>query len=58
MSASPGRLKKQIFVPPEAIGKEKGLCPMEVQEGPKFKAALKEITEEFLKTNEENEQQT
>jgi NitT/TauT family transport system ATP-binding protein len=51
-SAAPGRLHKQILIPPEAIGKEPGLSPMEVQEGPRFKKALKEVTEEFLKIGE------
>ncbi len=51
-SAAPGRLHKQILIPPEAIGKESGLSPMEVQESPRFKKALKEVTEEFLKIGE------
>jgi NitT/TauT family transport system ATP-binding protein len=46
---SPGRLNKQILIPPEAIGKTTDKSPLEVQEGPKFKAALKEITDEFIK---------
>ncbi|MGM0599892.1 MAG: ABC transporter ATP-binding protein [Candidatus Rifleibacteriota bacterium] len=46
---SPGRLNKQILIPPEAIGKTADKSPLEVQEGPKFKAALKEITDEFIK---------
>ncbi len=51
---SPGRLNKQIFIPPEAIGKTPGLSPLEVQESPQFKAALKEVTDEFLKIGEIN----
>lgn len=46
---SPGRLNKQILIPSEAIGKTSDKSPLEVQEGPKFKAALKEITDEFIK---------
>ena len=51
---SPGRLNKQILIPPEAIGKQQGLSPLEVQESPQFKAALKELTDEFLKIGEIN----
>jgi ABC-type nitrate/sulfonate/bicarbonate transport system ATPase subunit len=51
---SPGRLNKQIMIPPEAIGKLPGLSPLEVQESPKFKQALKELTDEFLKIGEIN----
>ncbi|GAB4279021.1 MAG: hypothetical protein Kow0029_22640 [Candidatus Rifleibacteriota bacterium] len=49
---SPGRLNKQIMIPPEAIGKLPGLTPLQVQESPAFKAALKELTEEFIKIGE------
>lgn len=51
---SPGRLNKQIMIPPEAIGKLPGHSPLEVQESPAFKAALKELTDEFLKIGEIN----
>ncbi len=51
---SPGRLNKQIFIPPEAIGKIPGHSPLEVQESQPFKAALKEITDEFIKIGDIN----
>jgi len=45
----PGRLVKIIPISREAIGKEPGIQPLVVQEGPKFKAFLKEVTEEFMR---------
>lgn len=51
---SPGRLPKQILIPPDAIGKLPGLDPLEVQESPPFKAALKELTDEFIKIGDIN----
>ncbi|MEW6711269.1 MAG: ABC transporter ATP-binding protein [Candidatus Riflebacteria bacterium] len=51
---SPGRLNKQIYIPPEAIGKIPGHSPLEVQESQPFKAALKEITDEFIKIGDIN----
>lgn len=47
--SNPGRLMRQIGITREQIGKFEGMSPMEVQEGPKFKHFLKEITDEFLK---------
>ncbi|HOY65682.1 MAG TPA: ABC transporter ATP-binding protein [Candidatus Ozemobacteraceae bacterium] len=44
----PGKIADKIFIRPEEIGKAPGLSPLDVQEGPAFKARLREITERFL----------
>ena len=49
---SPGRLVRQISVKPSDIGKEDAVSPLEVQEGPRFKAFLKSVTSDFLKIGE------
>lgn len=49
----PGRLKGITFIKPEDIGKGPGQSPMEVQEGPKFKSVLHQITNDFLSLPEE-----
>jgi len=46
---APGRLVKEIPIKPDDIGKAPGVSPLEVQEGPKFKSFLKDVTKEFLR---------
>ncbi|MFZ2961107.1 MAG: ABC transporter ATP-binding protein [Candidatus Ozemobacteraceae bacterium] len=45
----PGTIAKTIPIHAADIGKEPGLSPLDVQEGPKFKAFLKDVTDSFLK---------
>ncbi|MBF0546822.1 MAG: ABC transporter ATP-binding protein [Candidatus Riflebacteria bacterium] len=45
----PGRLAKIIPVISEEIGRDPGVSPLQVQDGPKFKSFLKATTEEYLK---------
>jgi len=47
-SPGPGRVAETIPIKPGDIGKEPGLSPLDVQEGPKFKTFLKHVTDRFL----------
>ena len=53
-SPGPGRLVETIPIKPQDIGKEPGLSPLDVQEGPKFKAFLKRVTDRFLEIEKAN----